>query len=184
MKKSLLAILLVLVLVASVGLILMFSGVYNVGTANHDDALVNWYLDTGTTHSVKYHAKGITPPALTDPGVIQEGSAHYKEMCVSCHGAPGVEPGEIAKGLWPQAPMLRDGVTDWTPAQLFWIVKNGVKFTAMPAWGPTHSDEKIWSLVAFLEKQPQLSPEQYSAMVKSAGEPEEEHEEEEHSVLK
>ena len=41
--------------------------------------------------------------------------------------------------------------------------------TGMPAWGPTHSDEKIWAMVAFLEKLPHMTAEQYKEMDKIAG---------------
>jgi len=52
---------------------------------------------------------------------------------------------------------------------LFWVIKNGVKMTAMPAWGPTHSDQKIWAMVAFLEKLPHMTAAQYQEMDKMAG---------------
>jgi mono/diheme cytochrome c family protein len=52
---------------------------------------------------------------------------------------------------------------------LYWIVKHGVKMTGMPAFGPTHSDERLWTIVAFLKQLPQLSPEKY-AEIKHASE--------------
>jgi mono/diheme cytochrome c family protein len=85
-------------------------------------------------------------------------------MCVQCHGGPGEQPQEIAKGLWPEAPDLAKTAPDWTPGELCWITKNGIKFSAMPAWGATHSDEKIWEIMAFLEKLPSLSPAEYRQM--------------------
>jgi mono/diheme cytochrome c family protein len=42
---------------------------------------------------------------------------------------------------------------EWTPSELYWIIKNGLKFTSMPAWGPTRDDQKLWALTAFLESQ-------------------------------
>lgn len=50
------------------------------------------------------------------------------------------------------------------------MIKHGVKLTAMPAWGRTHSDELMWDMVAFVRKLPALSPAQYQAIVKSAPE--------------
>jgi mono/diheme cytochrome c family protein len=76
---------------------------------------------------------------------------------------------EIHKGLQPEPPELYEGLDEWKPNELFWIVKNGVKMTGMPAWGPTHSDEKIWAIVAFLEKLPHMNAAQYKAMDKQAG---------------
>ncbi len=163
MRRTLYAILLtfvaVLVLEAAGWFVFLYSGTYN-----HDNGPVNWALDTGMTRSVVRHAKDIQEPQLNDPATIQMGFQHYHEMCVACHGAPSVAADEIARSLWPAAPNLAKTVPDWTPAQLFWITKNGIKFTAMPAWGPTHGDEEIWAMVAFLEKLPQLSPADYREM--------------------
>ncbi|HTM80256.1 cytochrome c, partial [Asticcacaulis sp.] len=67
------------------------------------------------------------------------------------------------------APELSRG-TDLTPAEQFWVIKHGIKLTAMPAWGLTHNDTLIWDMVAFLHKLPTLSPAQYAAAAKSAPE--------------
>ena len=69
----------------------------------------------------------------------------------------------------PEPPELQETVEEWKPAELFWVIKNGVKMTGMPAWGPTHSDEKIWAIVAFLEKLPQMTADQYEEMDQRAG---------------
>src|SRR2546423_13483863 len=58
-------------------------------------------------------------------------------MCVQCHGAPGRDPGIVGKGLRPPPPVLSEAVRPWDRAELFWIVKNGIKMTGMPASGPT-----------------------------------------------
>lgn len=168
MKRTLLTVILtivvLLILEAAACLLLVYSGAYNISTANHDNGVINWALDNGMTRSVARHAKGIKAPQLSAAGMIEAGFKDYEEMCVSCHGAPGVERDEIGKGLWPNAPNLAKTVSDWTPAELFWITKNGIKFSAMPAWGPTHSDDELWGMVAFLKKLPQLSPAEYKEM--------------------
>ncbi len=63
-----------------------YSGAYNISTSNHDNAVLNWALDTGMTRSVQHHAKGIQAPALKDPSMIRDGFEHFDEMCVGCHG--------------------------------------------------------------------------------------------------
>ncbi|MEP7231601.1 MAG: cytochrome c [Ginsengibacter sp.] len=43
--------------------------------------------------------------------------------------------------------------------EAFWIIKNGIKMTSMPAFGPTHSDQKIWAITDFLlNKMNKMSP--------------------------
>jgi mono/diheme cytochrome c family protein len=135
----------------------MYSGAYNIGTGNHDNALINWFFDTGMTRSVQLHAMGIKAPSLTDPAMLQAGAERYRKACAGCHGIPGVLPGDIPKGLWPRAPDLARTVPTWTPEQLFWITKYGLKFTAMPAWGPSQTDSEIWEIVAYLEVLPHLA---------------------------
>jgi mono/diheme cytochrome c family protein len=163
----------VLVLVVIAGaLVLLYSGAYNVSTANHDNSVMNWAMDNGMVHSVKAHAKGITVPALTDSTMIETGFRHYDEMCVGCHGAPGVTHGDIAEGLWPEAPNLAETASEWTPAQLYWIIKNGLKFTSMPAWGPSHSEKELWAMTAFVQRLPHTTAADYKAMRdKAAKEP-------------
>ena len=111
------------------------------------------------------------PPSLDDPERIREGLHHYHEMCVFCHGAPGVDRSEVGQGLNPKPPKLASGrrLTDDGAREAFWVVKNGIRMTGMPAFGPTHSDEKLWDVVAFLRRMQTMSPADYQAMVRSEG---------------
>src|SRR3546814_15103370 len=68
--------------------------------------------------------------------------------------------------LYPQAPILFKG-SDRSASEQFWIIKHGIKMTAMPAWGKTHDDRLIWDMVAFIRQLPSLSPAQYQAMTQN-----------------
>jgi mono/diheme cytochrome c family protein len=167
--KVLITVLVVLAVFVVIGLFLIFSGVYNISTYNHDFGLMNRALDTAMTHSVENHAEGIQAPNLDDPEMVRLGAGHYHDNCVGCHGAPGVKPGEISEGLWPEPPNLTDEVLPWTPSQAFWLVKYGIKFTAMPAWGPSHSDAELWAIVAFLERIHGMSASEYQSLIHTEG---------------
>jgi len=151
------------------GLGVMYSGVINVAATYPHSSLTQWALHTAMERSVSYHAGDIQAPPLDRPEQILNGFRHYREMCTGCHLVPGVSSSEIRKGLMPRPPKLQETVRAWTSAELFWIVKNGVRMTAMPAWGPSHNDEKIWEMVAFLEKLPDMTKAQYNEMDKQAG---------------
>jgi mono/diheme cytochrome c family protein len=73
------------------------------------------------------------------------------------------------QGLRPEPPNLAQTSEQWTNAQLFWIIKNGIKMTGMPAFGPTHQDDAIWNIVGFVRRLPQISAEGYQAMEKEIG---------------
>ncbi len=164
MKKFLITVILLFAVLGAGAYFILESGIYNISVLNHDSGAVNWAMDRGMTRSVQTHAKDIQTPELSDPAMVKEGFEIFKMRCVICHGAPGVDAGAVAKGLWPTAPGLAESVPEWKPAELFWITKNGIKFSAMPGWGPVYSDSQLWAITAFLEKLPKLTPAEYEAM--------------------
>jgi len=163
------AFVIIVILTLGTGAGLMFSGIINAGATNPHSAPVDWALSTASDQSIHYHAKGIKAPPVTGHDMVLAGFRHYREMCVGCHLAPSIKSSEIRKGLMPQPPKLQEAAKKWTPAELFWVIKNGIKMTGMPAWGPTHSDEKLWQLVAFVKQLPKMTPAQYKAMNVEAG---------------
>ena len=159
---------LMLLLAAAFGGIFIYAGVYNIGADAPHWGFVYRTLDTLREKSIASYARGITAPAdLNDPKRIATGAGLYTEMCTGCHLGPGLEKSEMSQGLYPPAPELAGG-TNHTPAQQFWIIKHGVKLSAMPAWGKTHDDQLIWDMVAFIRQLPKMSPEQYKAAIASA----------------
>lgn len=156
---------LVILCVGVVGVV--FSGIYNVAATEPHSSLVRWLFSTTMHRSIEMHASKIEPPAVSDDQV-QSGIAEFDEMCVTCHGAPGKKPTAIGKGLRPTAPDLAKAAQHWDAHHLFWIIKNGIKMTAMPAFGVTHSDEEIWNIVAFVRGLPEMTPKEYEQLVKTA----------------
>jgi mono/diheme cytochrome c family protein len=129
---------------------------------------MEWVLNTTRDNSIESRSKDISVPDLNDSLIIKEGFEHYNEMCVGCHGAPGKEETELSKGLNPPAPYLVNSIKELDPRAIYWVTKNGIKMTGMPAWGKTHSDDKIWTMVAFMKILPEMTPEGYNKMEKEA----------------
>jgi mono/diheme cytochrome c family protein len=146
---------------------LVSSGWYDVSAGRGMHPLLAWLLHTTMENSVRSRAAANpVPPDLQTLGA--QGFQDFNEMCVGCHGAPGREPGEIGKGLAPKPPSLNDVAKLRSPAEIFWIVKNGVHMTGMPAFGPTHDDKRIWAIAAFVRSLPTLRAEQYDALQSDA----------------
>jgi mono/diheme cytochrome c family protein len=155
-------------LIAIIAAALVRMGSFDVAADKPHSQPVFWLMDTVRERSIAVRAAGIEVPSdLADSKRIASGAAQYDEMCSLCHLAPGMKRTEISRGLYPRAPELRRK-SSLTPAEQFWVVKHGLKMTGMPAWGVTHNDELLWDVVAFLRKLPELSAEQYQALVKSA----------------
>jgi len=149
------------------GLWITYSGSYNVAANADDPGIVKWLLSTNMERSVARHAQSISAPPQFSEQQVHQGSAIYKETCVYCHGAPGRDWSDIGKGLNPVPPNLALG--RWSSAQLFWIIKSGIKMTGMASYGAVHKDDEIWSLVAFVQRLPTMTPEQYDRMVGGSG---------------
>ena len=144
-------------------------GLYDVAATTPDSSLLASLLHDAMESSVERRARDIQAPDLSAPGLVETGLVHYHEMCVTCHGAPGVPASEIGAGLNPSPPELVHEAEEWSEAELFWMTKHGIKMTGMPAFGPTHTDEDIWAIVALMKRLPEMTPEQYAAMVEQAG---------------
>jgi mono/diheme cytochrome c family protein len=142
------------------------SGIYNVSASYPDDPLVAWALHDVYIHSLHQHAKSVVVPAdIMSADNIQAGARLYDSTCAYCHGAPGRPLSSIGQGILPLAPPLLDAHRRNNPMMMFWVMKNGVRMTAMPSFGKTQSDQTLWQLAAFLQKEHGISAQDYSALV-------------------
>jgi mono/diheme cytochrome c family protein len=92
------------------------------------------------------------------------GAGLYRESCQICHGAPGVAPAPFALGMTPAPVPLVHTARAWTPAEIFVVVKEGLKMTGMPAWRHRMTDDEIWAVVAFLPVMASVAPKDYDAL--------------------
>lgn len=145
------------------------SGFYDVSAADPEPGLIQRSLETVQERSVRRRARTIQVPDLSRPALVREGVVHYHFMCVTCHGSPGTPASEIGQGLSPYPSELSNQALERSDAEVFWVVKNGLRMTGMPAFGLTHEDGDLWAVVAFLKKLPQLSQQEYQAMLEKAG---------------
>jgi mono/diheme cytochrome c family protein len=161
----------VLAVLAVVGAVIYsFTGRYDVSATTPDSAPVAWLVHNTAQHSISKAAADIAiPPGLETPQAVKTGAQIYGQECVYCHGAPGEEATGLAKGLNPQPPVLLASERQNLPNESFWVIKNGIRMTGMPAWGKSYSDEKIWNLAAFLHQKRGLGAEEYKTLTAEGG---------------
>ena len=165
MRTILLTLLTLAVLAVAGAVTFIYAGVYNVAATDPHWPITYWVMDTVRTQSIKMRARSITPPPdLGDAAKVVGGTEHYAAHCASCHGAPGVPRGDIAQGLYPNPADLTYAAQRYKPGELFWILKNGIKMSGMPAWAD-HSDDELWGTVAFIEKLPAMSETDYGKLI-------------------
>jgi cytochrome c553 len=137
------------------------SGIYDVAASSPHSKFTEWLTHESMIHSVRRHAASITGPASFSSGQVVAGFCQYEAHCVACHGAAAVPRQQWVSGMEPAPPYLLDVQQRFTQPQLFWIVKNGIKMTGMPAWKNEMSDAEIWEVVAWLEASAKLPPQTY-----------------------
>ena len=151
----------------------LFGGFYSVAGTAEDPAIVTWALTQVRTASINRHASDKPPASINDPAGVQAGArAFATHGCANCHGAPGVNWAKFSEGLHPDPPDLKEVVDQLSPAQLFWVVKNGINMTGMPSFAQAGAtDDEICSIAAFLKKLPSISEADYKAWTASSSAP-------------
>ena len=95
--------------------------------------------------------EGIPPPPSNFQESIAEGDKLYATDCSMCHGSDGQTPSDSGRWMYPRASDLTSPLVQrYSERELFWIVKNGIRLSGMPAFGRVESDEHIWNLVNYL----------------------------------
>jgi mono/diheme cytochrome c family protein len=146
--------------------IFFFGGFFNVAENVPNPKPIDWALATVRAASVTRHAAE-APPAptnLSDPTMIKTGARAYATTgCVHCHGGPpNANWSKFSEGLMPIPADLKELAKTRTPAELFWAIRSGVTLTGMPSFGLAGaSDEKIWSIVAFIKNLPSMTDADY-----------------------
>lgn len=145
--------------------VFFFGGYYSVAASESDPGVVNWALIKIRMASIARHAETAPSADLDNAQLIQAGARAFATRgCVTCHGGPGAEWQKFSEGMNPDPPDLKEVVPARQPPQLFWVVKNGIRMTAMPSFGAIGvPDDEIWSIVAFLRKLPTVSEADYKA---------------------
>ena len=106
-------------------------------------------------------------PTARTPEVLAEGLAHYADHCAVCHGNDGSGNTPVGQGTWPKAPDMRLEATQrLSDGEIFYIIEEGVRFTAMPGWstGTPEGAAASWHLVHFIRHLPRMTPDEIERM--------------------
>src|ERR1700684_3884250 len=136
------------------------SGAYNIGADDHHTKLTLRLIEMLRDRSIEVRSRSIELRYVDAPERISAGAKNSGSLCVGCHLAPEEAKSPVRIGLYPHPPNLaQKEVSDGRRA--FWIVKHGIKMSAMPAWGKTLDDAAIWDIVSFIRKMPDMDADRY-----------------------
>ena len=162
MLKGFVAGIVAAIIVALVGgYIILRSGLIPANADAKPGRLETWAAGTSLRATLSRDApQGPNPVATSDDNLIA-GVELYGQHCAICHGtAKGdASASPVAKGEYPRPPQLAtDGVEDDPEGVSVWKITHGIRWTGMPAWKSSLSDQQIWTLALFLKHMNKLPP--------------------------
>ncbi|MET0508337.1 MAG: c-type cytochrome [Burkholderiaceae bacterium] len=150
--------------------VFIWIGGYDVSSLSQHRQPVYSLLAEAMAWSVRVRARTIEqPPDFASRA--ERGAIVYRDRCEQCHGGPAVAQGEIGRSMQPLPGPLVDASARWHVRELYWITRNGIKMSGMPAWAYRIPDDDIWAVVAFLDRMPLLLPSDYRRLTGADGQP-------------
>ncbi|HEY5626675.1 MAG TPA: c-type cytochrome [Nitrospira sp.] len=117
--------------------------------------------------AIPIEKRNASNPVPLTPDVLQESLEHFADHCATCHANDGSGQTPIGKNVYPKAPDLRLADTQsMSDGELFWVIHNGIRFTAMPAWGGDDPEKDLdsWKLVHFIRYLPKIRQDELDEM--------------------
>lgn len=114
--------------------------------------LESYLMSTAVHASVRRHAPEVSNPIQPTTENLIAGGKMYLGECAGCHGTPGKTENETGDSLYPPIPQFPKVGTEYTEAQVFWVAKHGIRRAGMFANGGWDSDQKLWTIAAFIKR--------------------------------
>jgi cytochrome c553 len=154
------------VLAGAGGFLVVAAGLVPIAASSGHFAITEWFLVFTKERSIATHSRLLDEPKLGGSAQVFQGAGHFESGCRPCHGAPDLPRlPAVPQAMLPPPPDLAQRVPTYDDRELFYIVKNGIKFTGMPAWPSQVRDDEVTAMVAFLRVLPRLDGAGYRRLV-------------------
>lgn len=148
--------------------VLLHSGLrYGFSARDEPTAVETWIARTMRVMAIPAFDRARENPVRRTEAVLLQASRHFADHCASCHSNDGSGNTPLGRRLYPKAPDMRSGPTqELSDGELFYIIRNGIRLSGMPAWSdePPEHDAESWGLVHFLRQLPRLSAAEVTEM--------------------
>ena len=108
--------------------------------------------------SMERHAPRISNPLTANDQNLEDGMKLYTMNCALCHGGLDKKASALAASFYPPPPNLISDPPDDPEWHLFYTIRTGVRYTGMPAWDKTLSEQDMWKITMLLSHMDKLPP--------------------------
>ncbi len=113
----------------------------------------NWESSIGMRAldaSLEQRSDGLKNPiAANDSASLAAGGKIYSDNCAGCHGS-AKGPSSFGSGFYPRVPQFFQEGTDVNPNEAYAAVRDGVRYSGMPAWDKQLTDQQMWQVATFV----------------------------------
>jgi thiosulfate dehydrogenase len=108
--------------------------------------------------SAERHAPRVTNPLAPADQNFEDGMKLYTMNCAVCHGGLDLKPASLATSFYPPAPNFVSDPPDDPEWRVFYTIRTGIRYTGMPSWEKTLSQQDMWKITTFLSHIEKLPP--------------------------
>ena len=157
MGKFILGMIFGVLVIAGVAYYLLEHGYVNFGADSTPSPLESKIAMGAVDAWTDRNGEAKNPLPATEANLIA-GATLYLNHCAGCHGLPANPDSQFRRSFYPPAPGFYREMPDMGDSGNFHIIKHGIRWTGMPAWGSTLSDQQIWQVVLFFDNMHKLPP--------------------------
>jgi mono/diheme cytochrome c family protein len=108
--------------------------------------------------SMERHAPRVTNPLMPTDQNLEDGMKLYTMNCSLCHGGLDRKPSTLATSFYPPPPNLISNPPDDPEWHTFFTIRTGIRYTGMPAWDKTLTNDDMWKITMLLSHMDKLPP--------------------------
>ncbi len=108
--------------------------------------------------SMERHAPRATNPLTPTDQNLEDGMKLYTMNCALCHGGLDKKPSTLTTSFYPPAPNLISDPPDDPEWHVFYTIRTGIRYSGMPSWDKTLSEQDMWKITMLLSHLDKLPP--------------------------
>ena len=158
MRNFILGVVISLLLLLLVGMAVAMLGFLPTNADSTPPKIERRVANSAMDASMERHAPRVTNPVPPTDDNLIDGMKIYTMNCSLCHGTLDRKPSPLARSFYPPPPQVILYPMDDPEWHIYYAVRTGIRYTAMPAWNKALTDQDMWKVTAFLSRIEKLPP--------------------------